>query len=61
MKLGFWPRRALLFVRVAVSRMYCRNEVAVNPGLARRMGLDSLRSICRRRVSRVVWKNLSRP
>lgn len=61
MKFGFWARRALLPVRVAVSRMNFRKEVAVKPGLARRMGLDSVRSIWRMRVSNVVWKNLSSP
>ena len=36
-------------------------EVAVKPGEARRMGREPERSMCRRRVSRRVWKNFSRP
>lgn len=54
MKFGFCANRALLPVRVAVSKMNLWNAVAVNPGLASRIGLDSARSICRRRVSSVV-------
>lgn len=61
MKFGFCARRALLPVRVAVSKMNLWKAVAVKPGLASRMGLDSVRSIWRIRVSRVVWKNFSRP
>lgn len=51
----------MLPVRVAVSKMNLWKVVAVKPGLASRMGLDSVRSICRMRVSSVVWKNFSSP
>lgn len=60
-KFGFWASRALLPVRIAVSKMNLWKAVAVNPGLASKMGLDSARSICRMRVSSVVWKNFSSP
>ncbi len=36
-------------------------EVAVKPGEARRIGFGEVRSMWRRRVSRVVWKNFDRP
>lgn len=61
MKLGFWASRGLFPVRVAVSRMNFRKDDAVKPGLARRIGFESDRSICLSKVSRVVWKNLSSP
>ena len=44
-----------------MSKMNLWKAVAVKPGLASRMGLDSVRSICRMRVSSVVWKNFSSP
>ena len=61
MKLGFWASKALSPALVAVSMMYFKNAAAVKPGLARRIGFDSVMSICRTRVSNVVWKNLARP
>lgn len=60
MKFFFWERRDLLFVRVAWVRMKVWKEEAVKPGLARRMGFDSERSMWRRRVERVVWKKVWR-
>lgn len=61
MKFGLLASRGLFPVEVAMSMMYFWKDAAVKPGDARRMGLESERSIWRRRVSRVVWKNLSRP
>ena len=54
MKLLFCASKDLSPVLVAVSRMNLRKAAAVNPGLARRIGFDSVRSICRRSVSSVV-------
>lgn len=59
------------FVVDARDWMCFWNPAAVKPGEARRMGFeersfefvaveDGLNSSCRRRVSRVVWKNLLR-
>ena len=54
MKLGLCPSSNLSDVLVAVSSMYFRNAAAVKPGLAKSIGFDSLRSICRTRVSNVI-------
>ena len=60
-KLDLLASRDLFPVEVAVSMMYFWKEAAVKPGDASKTGLDSERSIWRRRVSNVVWKNFSNP
>ncbi len=54
MKFDLLASNGLFPVDVAVSTMCFWNDAAVKPGDASRIGLDSERSICRRRVSNVV-------